>query len=54
MKIIKNTFYVLTLLALFDLLILFASLLQIGSGEGTGQWSGFWAWQAKQIISLLN
>ena len=50
LEFIAKTFVV---LVFFDLLILFTSMAQIALENRTGEWNGFWAWQAKAVLSVL-
>ncbi|MEK7643294.1 MAG: hypothetical protein AAB372_02500 [Patescibacteria group bacterium] len=42
------------LLVGFNFLILFASLAQIATGEGTGYWNPYWRWQAEAVLSVAG
>jgi len=46
--------YTLTVLVLFDLLILFAGLGQIALEGRTGIWHPFWRVQAEFVVGLLQ
>lgn len=47
-------FNVLLTLAVLDLLILFAALYQVGTGESSGLWSPFWEGQARFFLGLIG
>ena len=51
-KTLKNALYLIIGLILADMVILGASLLQIGLEGRTGYWSEFWAIQARFILGL--
>lgn len=54
MKIIKAIATVAAVLVMLDVLILFASLAQVGLEGRTGYWAPFWKVQAEFVISLLK
>ncbi len=43
-----------TCFVLADIFILTFALFQISNGEQTGEWSAYWIWQAKIIVSIIN
>lgn len=47
-------FSIILFLVALDLIILFASLAQIGLEGKTGYWSPFWRVQAEQVIKILQ
>lgn len=53
-KIVKGIVTVVLVLIVFDILILFASMAQVATGERTGEWNPFWRSQAAFVIDVLK
>lgn len=54
MKTLKAIGYAALMFAMFDIMILFGSLAQIGMEGRTGYWAPFWRVQAEALIRLLQ
>lgn len=52
-QVVKNFAFALLLLVVADVFILFTALAQVAIENRTGEWNGFWRWQAEQVIKVL-
>jgi hypothetical protein len=53
-NLVINAFHFIVVLAAIDVIVLLFSLAQIATEGRTGEWSPFWATQAKVLLSILN